>query len=127
MKKSFFNNSLMGVLLIAALSLSACSSNNSSDVRVVGRGNGVLPNGTAQQQGGVAANCPNTQMNMGKIFDPYGSANFEMQVKNFVSATLDPQSLGTISGNIADKTGIDFEGTFQFDNTGNLVAASSNV
>lgn len=125
MDNSFFKKSMMGVLALAALTLSACAKSNSSDVRVAGRG--IDPLVAAQQQQGTQNACSNAQMAWGKIFDPYASSQFESQVKSFVSATLDPQSLGTISGNIADKTGIDFQGSFQFDSQGKLIPASSTV
>lgn len=110
----------MGVLLLAVLSLSACAKKNGSAVRVAGRG-GVSTTGTVSQSGTCGS------QSVGKIFDLYASASFEQQVKGFVSATLDPQSLGTISGNINDKTGIDFTATFRFDSAGKIIADSSNV
>lgn len=122
MNQSFFNKSVMGILVLMALSLSACGKkDDGSAVRVAGRGNTVATNSV------VPNNCGNTAMNWGKIYDPDASAQFENQVKSFVSATLDPQSLGTISGNINDKTGIDFRGTFQFDSQGKLVTTASSV
>lgn len=124
MTKSFFNKSMMGVLVALALSLSACAKKDSSAVRVAGRGasTGVTQGGTTTPN-----TCSSASMNWGKIYDPNASPQFEAQVKGFVSATLDPQSLGTISGNINDKTGIDFSGSFQFDAQGRLIPASSTV
>lgn len=124
MNTSFLNKSVMGVLVVLALSLSACGKKDEgSSVRVAGRGAQ-----TGVSQGGITPNtCGSTAMNWGKIFDPQASPQFENQVKGFVSATLDPQSLGTISGNINDKTGIDFSGSFQFDSQGHLVPGSSTV
>lgn len=125
MNNSFFNKSMRGILLIAALALSACGKNNSSDIRIAGRGaTAVTP--PAHQQN-TPGSCSDPKMVWGKIFDPYASPQFEYQVKNFVSATLDPQALGSISGNIADKTGIDFQGSFKFDNEGKLLPGSSTV
>lgn len=124
MKNSFFTKSMIGILLLAALSLSGCAKNNSSDVRVAGRN--PVPQGPAQTSQNQT-NCSNPTMVWGKIFDPYASTQFEYQVKSFVSATLDPQALGTISGNIYDRTGIDFQGSFQFDAQGNLIPTSSTV
>ncbi|WII70910.1 hypothetical protein QJS83_10600 [Bdellovibrio sp. 22V] len=122
MKNTFLTKSLMGVLVLAALSLSACAKKDGSTARYAGRGTGVT-------QGGVQtpSSCGNANMDWGKIFDPYASPQFESQVKGFVSATLDPQSLGTISGNINDRTGIDFKGSFQFDSAGRLVTGSSSI
>ncbi|KYG65391.1 hypothetical protein AZI87_12650 [Bdellovibrio bacteriovorus] len=122
MKTSFFNKSVMGILVLVALSLSACAKKESSATRVAGRSN--TP---AVTQPNAVNSCGNASMNVGKIYDYYNSGSFESQVKSFISATLDPQTLGTISGNINDKTGIDFFGAFKFDSSGNLVAGSSTV
>lgn len=124
MKTTFFNKSILGVLVLAALSLTACGKKDSSAVRVAGRSAGT---GVTQSTVAVSNTCSNSSMTWGKIFDPSASPQFEAQVKSFVSATLDPQSLGAISGNINDKTGIDFQGSFQFDTQGNLIPGSSSV
>lgn len=126
MTYSYFKKSMMGVLVLAALSLLGCAKNNSSGVRIAGRGAGAVPTTPAQQQG-LPNSCSNSQMEIGKIFDPYSSPQFESQVKGFVSATMDPQEFGTISGNIYDSTGIDFKGSFQFDSQGNLISESSSL
>lgn len=125
MTNSFFKNKMLGVLLLAVLSLSACAKKDGSAIRVAGRG--AATGGVSQ---GGTTTAPNGSCNTstaGKIFDPYAASTFEQQVKSFVSATLDPQNLGSISGNIYDKTGIDLFATFRFDSTGNIVADSSNV
>ncbi len=124
MKQSFFNKLMMGALVVIGLSLSACAKKDGGAVRVAGR---TTSTGTGISQGNIPNTCANANMTVGKIYDPYNSPNFEAQVKGFVSATLDPQSLGTISGNINDRTGIDMIGSFQFDSAGKLVAASSKV
>lgn len=121
MMNILFRRKMVGALLLAALSLGACAKKDGGSVRVAGRG-GASP-GLAQ--GGTSGTCG--AQSMGKIFDPYASPAFEQQVKNFVSATLDPQTLGSISGNINDKTGIDFSATFRFDSNGNIVPGESNV
>ncbi|MEN0057387.1 MAG: hypothetical protein AAGB31_01025 [Bdellovibrio sp.] len=78
-------------------------------------------------QSGSSSTCATGTTTVGKIYDASGSSQFETQVKGFVSATLDPQSLGTISGDINSSTGIDFSGAFTFDSSGNLVTASSSL
>lgn len=123
MATSFFNKTVVGALMIFSLSLVACGKKDGGAVRVAGRGaatTGVAPVPTA-------TTCSNANMNWGKIFDPNASPQFEAQVKGFVSATLDPQSMGSISGNINDKTGVDFSGSFQFDTQGRIVTQSSNL
>jgi len=123
MSQAFFKKTILGALVAIALSMSACAKKDGSAVRVAGRGTG-----TGVTQSNVATStCANASMAWGKIFDANASPQFESQVKGFVSATLDPQSLGSISGNINDKTGIDFTGAFQFDAQGKLVPGSSSV
>ncbi len=121
MKTSFFNKSVMGILVVAALTLSACAKKEDSFGRTADRtGNGI----TSANQ---TVNCPSASYAWGKIFDQNNSANFETQVKAFVSTNMDPNSLGSISGNINDATGVDFNGLFKFDSSGNLVADSSSI
>lgn len=127
MTNSIFKNKMLGVLLLAALSLSACAKKDSSSVRVAGRStNSGTTSGTGTTQGTTSSGTCGAQ-SAGKIFDKYAASSFETQVKNFVSATLDPQSLGTVSGNINDRTGVDLFATFKFDSAGSLVAAESNM
>lgn len=123
MGQAFFNKMILGVLVALALSMSACGKKDSSAVRMAGRGTSV----GVSQGNVITPACSSTSMAWGKIFDENSSPQFESQVKSFVSATLDPQSLGAISGNINDKTGIDFTGAFVFDSQGKLVLESSRV
>lgn len=123
MKTSIFSKYTVAAALIAAVVMSGCAKKNTSSVRTAGRG---VPEGAQQlMNNNNGTSC--TQSQMGKIFDPNASPQFESQVKGFVSATLDPRNLGTISGDINAKTGIDFNGNFQFDPQGNLIPASSTV
>ncbi|HEY1080496.1 MAG TPA: hypothetical protein VGE46_10365 [Bdellovibrio sp.] len=124
MKTSFFNNSVLTVLALAALLTSACAKKDDSSVRTADR----TAIATATQSANTTNHCAEKSANWGKIFDPANnSAQFEGQVKGFVSATLDPENLGTIGATIDGKTGVDFCGWFQFDSAGNLVPASSAV
>lgn len=124
MKKSFFDKSVLTVLASAALLMSACAKKDDSAVRTAER-TAVT---AAAQSTNTANHCAEKSANWGKIFDPANNSNqFEEQVKGFVSATLDPINLGTISGDITAKTGVDFCGWFQFDSAGNLVSTSSAV
>lgn len=122
MKKSFFSKSVMTVLALAALTLSACAKKDDSVVRVAERTTNVTA-----QDANSAGHCANKSVNWGKIFDPNASVQFESQVKGFVSATMDPELLGSISGDINGKTGVDFCGIFKFDSVGNLVPSASAV
>lgn len=123
MYQSLFGKTLTGVFIAVLLTMSACAKKDNSAVRVAGRGTGtgVTQNNTTMNS------CSNASMVWGKIFDTYGGNQFESQVKGFVSATLDPQSLGSISGDINAPTGIDFNGSFQFDAQGKLVPSSSSA
>ena len=124
MKTSFFNKSVMTVLALAALFMSACAKKDDSSVRTADRSAVAA----AAQSTNTTNHCADKSANWGKIFDAANnSAQFEGQVKGFVSATLDPDNLGTISGDINAKTGVDFCGWFQFDSAGNLVPSSSAV
>lgn len=123
MKTSFIKKSVMGVLVLTALSLAACAKkDDSASGRSANRQNSA---GIAPTQNSCAAG---TQLE-GKIYDAqasYGS-NFEQQVKAFVSATLEPDALGTISGNISDATGVDFTASFPFDSNNQLIADSASI
>ena len=110
------------MLVLAALTLSACAKkDDSASGRITtrgGNGSGIVAQNT----------CGNTAQAVGKIYDSqsYGS-RFEEQVKAFVSATLDPEALGTISGGIADATGVDFTASFPFDSNNQLIAAQASI
>lgn len=117
---------ILSLLALSLLGLAACAKSGSSAVRVAGRqggaGSGVIPQEVASHQ------CSSGQTTTGKIFDSYGnSANFERQVKAFISATMSPENFGTISGVITDSTGVDMVGSFKFDSSGNLLLNESAV
>ena len=56
---------------------------------------------------------------------PNGS--FEQNVKSFLSATINPQEIGTISGGQWDNTGMRFEGTIKLDTSGQVVLTGSKL
>lgn len=122
MKKSFLQKSMMGLLALAALGLSACAKKEGGAVRVAGRA--VT---TTVTTAATVNRCGDPNKSWGKIYDQHSSGNFESQVKSFVSATLDPSTLGTISGNINDPTGIDFSAVLAFDSANQLIPASSTL
>lgn len=117
---------ILALLVGATLGLSACAKKEGGAVRVAGRQQGLTgPQVTPQ---GGTHQCTSAQTTTGKIFDAAGnSALFENQVKSFVSATMDPQQFGSISGVISDRTGVDMVGTFTFDSAGQLVTGQSAV
>lgn len=110
-------------LVALSFSMFACAKKNDSSVRLA-RGSAV---GVSQNNTNGVSTCSNTSMDWGRIYDLNGAAQFEAQVKGFVSATLDPQSFGAISGDINASTGIDFKGSFKFDAQGALESTSSSV
>jgi hypothetical protein len=122
MKKSFLKQTLMGSLLVGLLALTACGKkDNGSGVRVAGRSSSV----TAQ----VTSTCSTGQSAVGRIWDNStpSTSNFEVQVKNFVSATIDPTTLGSIQGYSNSSTGVNFTAKFQFDSNNQIIPASSSL
>jgi hypothetical protein len=117
---------VFGVIFFATMVLAACANKDDNSNRAAGRESEVAVNGGINPE--TNSQCSNTNMEWGKIYDANGSVNFEAQVKGFVSATLNPESLGTISGNISNPTtGVDFNGSFSFDQDGNLVPDKSTL
>lgn len=125
MKQPTLTTVLMSLMMMAMLSLSACAKKDDSKVRIVGRAGGGT--GTAVGAGGYAT-CGAQAQSTGKIFDAQSnSARFEADVKSFVSATLDPQYLGSVSGDINAATGIDFLGGLRFNAQGQLEVESASL
>ncbi|MFS4459781.1 hypothetical protein [Bdellovibrio sp. HCB2-146] len=123
MNKAIFSKLAVLILVISTSGLVACSQGDRSMSRTASSGNQNTGSGNNGTVGGGSNTCPSTST-VGKI---YGGANFEAQVKAFVSATLNPSALGTVSGDINASTGIDFTASFAFDSAGNLNVANSSV
>lgn len=128
MNNAIFSKLAVLILVISTSGLVACSQGDRSMSRTASTGNQNTGSGNNGTVGGGSNTCPSTST-VGKIYDPAGgsSANFEAQVKAFVSATLNPSALGTVSGDINASTGIDFTASFSFDSSGNLNVANSSV
>lgn len=127
MNNAIFSKIGLLILVISTSGLVACSQGDRSTARTASTGgNSSAGNGSGTVGGGSTNTCPNTST-VGKIYDPQASANFEAQVKAFVSATLNPSSLGSVSGDINATTGIDFTAAFSFDSSGNLNVANTSV
>ncbi|MNL20971.1 hypothetical protein D3C87_1422430 [compost metagenome] len=111
--------------MLSSSGLVACSQDSFSTVRTASNGGATGGNGSAG--GGFPTSCSSTTV--GKIYDPAGaaSAGFDSQVKAFVSATLNPTLLGSVSGDINAATGIDLKGSWSFDSTGSLVLSGAAV
>lgn len=125
MNKSIFSKISILILVLASSGLVACSQEGFSTVRTASNGGATGGNGSAG--GGFPTSCSATTV--GKIYDPAGasSTTFESQVKAFVSATLNPTLLGSVSGDINAATGIDLKGSWTFDASGNLVTTGAAV
>ncbi len=118
---------LVILLLGMTLSLMACSGGDRGTTVRTSRTASDLTAGNVGGSSGTAASCPTPGASVGKIYSSSAGVSFESQVKAFVSATLDPAALGTVSGDMSAPTGIDFTGALAFDNAGNLIAGSSNI
>ena len=91
---------------IAGVSTGACATN--------------APAGANQQQQNV--------QNVGTIYDSSGAQyNFENMVKSFLSATISPYEVGSISSSPNAQTGVRFRGVMKLDASGNVIGAQSNI
>lgn len=55
------------------------------------------------------------------------TTSFETDVKNFLSATINPNEVGTIDGSGSGATGVKFTAAIKLDSSGNVVSASSQL
>lgn len=121
------------VLMAGLLSLTACGKKDSGATRVTGsRGSGAVGGSPTTGSGGtptsLGSTCKNGQSAVGKIYLTIGQeSNFRPQVTSFLSATLQDQYIGNISGNRDAPTGIDFEAKFKFEDSGVIRADQTQV
>jgi hypothetical protein len=127
MNKSIFSKISLLILVLASSGLVACSEGGFTARTASNGTNGAAGGGNGSAGGAFPASCSATTV--GKIFDPAGGASttFESQVKAFVSATLNPTLLGSVSGDVNAATGIDLKGTWSFDASGALLTNGSGV
>lgn len=125
MKKTSLKT-LFGVILSGAMvMLAACdqSSNNSpraasTTVRV------ATPTALAVS----TVNCTATgQSTNGRIYDSSYSGMFENNVKDFVSATINPDELGSIDGSAYSNTGVTFQMTVKANTSGQITLDQSTA
>jgi hypothetical protein len=91
--------------------------------------------GVVSTGSGVVANtCTQSQFPIGTIYDTgtqqislYNSGSYEDRVKAFLSATVNPQEVGQISGAQWDPTGVRFQGTIKLDQNGSVQLAQSKM
>lgn len=74
--------------------------------------------------------CVNGQSSVGRIFDAGqsgGIGTFEARVKGLLSASINPNDVGTISAAANDVTGVRFQGIIKLDTAGNVQATSTQM
>lgn len=103
-------------LLVAITLLAACSPQKSAVKANVANG------ASATVAGVVTGQCSGVNSNnVGTIYDNQNSYNFENQVKGFLSATVLPSYIGTISAQSNASTGVRFSGLIKLDASGNVL------
>lgn len=129
------------IILSAIVLLGLIACNNKQDnkrvntVARVASGTTTNANGTTNlTTGSITTSCPNTISPIGTIYGStssqpslYDSGNFETNVKLFLSATVDPNEVGTISSNPSDNTGVRFQGIIKKDQNGNVTLNQSKI
>jgi hypothetical protein len=111
-------------ILVAVAALSACSKKEDSGV-TARAGVGAL---------GVNSNvstCTSTQQSIGRVYENNASGSsysFEQRAKGLLSATLNPEVFGTISGNPNEaQSGVTIEGRLRYDANGAVILEQSNL
>lgn len=109
-------------ILIAMTLLAACSQKKSAVQANV--------TSTTTIAGATTGACLATTgaANVGAIYDTSANSyNFENQVKGFLSATISPYDVGTISSQGNAQTGVRFSGVLKLDTNGNVIGAQSHI
>jgi hypothetical protein len=111
-------------ILVAVAALSACSKKDDSGVTARAGVNAL----------GVDSNvstCGSTQQAVGRVYENNASGSsytFEQRAKGLISATVDPQNFGSISGNPNDaQSGVTIEGRLRYDANGAVILDQSNL
>lgn len=119
--------SLIVVATIAMLSAACAPANNFTEAKSVGSSSTSVVDNT------VVSSC-STQIGSGYVYNEnldgqvYSSKSFKERVGDLVSATLDPQEIGEISGT-KDGSGtyVRIEAYLKFDSSGNVITNSSTL
>lgn len=124
MKKTSLKT-LLGVILSGAMiMLAACDQGNKNTTRASAPVRVLTPTGL----GVNTVNCTATgQSSKGRIFDQSYSGMFENNVKDFVSATLNPAELGSIDGSAYGNTGVIFQMTLKSSTAGQIALDQSSA
>lgn len=79
---------------------------------------------------GNTSTCSSAAQAVGRVYDGgvASGGTFEQRVKGLLSATVDPQYFGTISGDGNDpSTGVTIEGRLRYDGAGNVLMNQTNL
>lgn len=109
------------MILVAMTALVACAKGNDSRSGRTNNNVGV--------SGGTSTTCGTNTQSVGRVYDNDASGtSFEQRVKGLLSALVDPQYFGTISGNANDaQTGVTIEGRLRYDSNGNILLEQSHL
>lgn len=79
--------------------------------------------------GSINAVCSQgqTTQTLGAITDNTQPATFQSRVVALLTATMQPEEVGTVGATLGDTTGVRFKGTLYLDVNGNVASSSSNV
>ena len=112
-------------LLLGLIILAGCNPKKNSVTASVATISGVA---VGTQCSNSSTTSTSSQSVYGTVYDNSQTAyNFENRVKDLLSATIQPSSVGTISSGQADSTGVRFSGHIKVDASGNVVSANSKV
>ncbi len=116
--------------LVFVLFAMGCPAKKDARVVTTNPNAAIAPNTT----GTFTNTCQPNQFKIGTIYDSgqqqaslYSNGSFEQNVKSFLSAAINPQEIGTISGGQWDNTGMRFEGVIKLDTSGQVVLAQSRM
>lgn len=87
-----------------------------------------VPTGACTTPAPAQNNQQQNVQNVGTIYDSTNNQyNFENMVKSFLSATISPYEVGSISSAPNGQTGVRFRGVVKLDASGNVIGAQSNI
>ncbi len=132
-KKAF--QAVLLILSVGVLSTGCIRKKNDPLVGRIARGNGNMGSAIDPATGSVhpLGNCSDTNLSIGKIYDDpilTGGAlmgPFRSRVALLISASMDPNQLGDVSGALNAPTGIDFSGRIKLADSGDLIPSQSEL
>jgi hypothetical protein len=116
------NKILFGFIVLALVT--SCNTNKTN--------RGVTTRPTDINSLNTGLTCATGQSNIGAIYDQNGfsltgGASFEDRVKAFLSATINPSEIGTISSSATDSTGVRFQGVISLATNGQVNLTSTKI